>query len=1177
MRLEYIKLIGFKSFVDNTTLSFTSNLTAIVGPNGCGKSNLIDAIRWVMGESSAKQLRGQTLEDVVFNGCRTRKAAGQAAVELIFDNKQARLGGQYRQYTQLAIRREITREGQSVYYLNGTRCRRRDIRDIFLGTGLGPRSYAIIEQGMISRLVEAKPDELRTYVEEAAGISKYKERRRETEHSLQHTQENLNRLKDISNELNRQSKNLQRQANKAERYKSLKAEKRLLETQLHALRYQTVIQELRAESITLKKNEISIEKVYTQQQKLEKEIALLHKTNDIIRDKAQQIQASSYQAKNDIIRLQESLTHQKLQLEQQQKEKQQLNTKLASLVQQLQKTEQTKIQLTLTSQKITEAMSLCQTDLARQQSTLQQCQQATEKWQLAWDEFNRVFSQLNQKKQLTLTHSQIYQQRYDELIIYITQATQELDEQNQILLANNNLAQLKDLLANAHQQKQSLQAEQEKSIQQINQQRAKLQLLRNELDDYKDQLRTNQAKSTSLISLQEEILGQTEKSSIGWLTRHRLTNHARLAQTIEVEPGWEHAIESVLHPYLHAICLNEEDSLEYFLNQSLPNHPLAFFLKKTSAHDPSLALSIRTDLPLLSQKITCNWLIEELLLGVYAVDSPEEACQYLSTLNHYEKIVTREGIYFGKHWLTIPFTKSKSQGLLKRQREITNLRTEQSILQTKLVTSQTEYLRQQTSLHILEKEQVQKQTLLTASVARYADINAEYQLKTLRIEQAQQHIISIKNEIETNKKKMIELQTVLEQIQDDQQTIESQLQQTEMQHNALVDKKTLLQTEVHQATLQLKVYETKWHQLALQQQHSSYELTTTNERLSWIQQEQTKLQKYYLSLTDKLKQSQTPIVSTQAELETKQHLYNQLNDNLKQNQTELQNVLLQLKEKEQQAQALEKDLKLYRDQLEKKRLHYQALQIRANTLLEPLQTNNVNLEQLFETLPPNEQIATHESKLQTIANQLEQLGAVNLIALEEYQAVLKRSTYLEKQCQDLNEALATLELAIQKINRETRQRFQTTFDEINKQFTILFPRLFSGGSACLQLQNPDLPNSGICVMAQPSGKKNSSIQLLSGGEKALTAIALVFSFFQLNPAPFCILDEVDAPLDDTNVIRFCQLVKEMAQELQFIFISHNKIAIEMADCLAGVTMHEPGVSRLVTVDIEKALAISSTY
>lgn len=1174
MRLESIKLAGFKSFVDPTMVAFPSNLTAIVGPNGCGKSNIIDAIRWVMGESSAKQLRGQSLDDVIFNGCHTRKPLGKASIELNFDNSDARLGGQYSSYTQISIRREITREGQSIYSLNGSRCRRRDIRDIFLGTGLGPRSYAIIEQGMISRIVEAKPEELRAYIEEAAGISKYKERRRESELRLEHTQENLDRLNDLREELSQQLKRLQRQANTAERYKTLKQEERFLKAQLQTLRYQAFQKQLNSQLSEIRCVEEQLNTSQREQQHLLAKLGSDRAQQTQARLNIDQVQTEYYELGNTITRLEENLRTQTTQLQQNQQELADLSKRKTDLEQQCQRSEAKQFQINQTLSEFQQKESTLQSNTKHHQLLSTHAEQNYTEWQNQWEIIQTSFAEAKQKQHSAATQHHYHQQQSHTLNLRIDRLQAEHDEQYKILNPQNeDTDNLNEILASVEEKQLHCKTQQEQIIQKIHAQRARLQQVANALDQLKSRLRIAQGEYASLMALQQEALGKREHTLLQWFKKHNLTEQPRLAQLLQVEIGWERAVEVALDQHIQAVCFTDRASLDDFLTNPPPN-TVSLMTKPLPCEHFAISFQSQLALAPISSKFTAPWPLEHLLAGIYVAENVSHAMEHTKQLKSYESIITREGVCLGNHWLRLTADHDHKPGLLQREREITQLKKAQQDIQEQIDTKQIDEQHIQKQLEELEDSHLIVQKQSAELTSQQADLSARYKVQQARITQAKQRLHVIQQELQETQTHHETTRKKLQQTTEEQKIADTQRQHMEKQRLAHVENKEALQHQLNESVTMAKAYEVELHQHELHLQATHHQLNTELATLSSLKQQGKELENRLKQLHEMLDVAENPINSLQQQLNLHVDKRNQLGLQLKESQAQLDIIDTRIKQGEEQSRTLETNLHLDRDALEQQRLLSQELRIRAKTLEEQLQEQGYELEKLLSEIPTID-ITECETQLTKVTQGIDQMGAVNLAALEEQHIVSAREHYLETQHKDLTEALAMLQTAIQKMDKETRNRFKETFDRVNQNFTTLFPRLFSGGVATLQLQDSDLLNSGVSIMAQPPGKRNSTIHLLSGGEKALTATALVFSFFQLNPAPFCMLDEVDAPLDDTNVLRFCKLVKELSHDVQFIFISHNKVAIEMAHHLAGVTMHEPGVSRMVAVDLEKAIAIAT--
>ena len=822
MRLNSIKLSGFKSFVDPTSVTFPSSMSCIVGPNGCGKSNVIDAVRWVLGESSAKNLRSDSMTDVVFNGSSSRKPVSKASVELFFDNKEGRIGGEFSSYSEISVRRSLELDGQSNYYLNGTSCRKKDITDVFLGTGLGPRSYAIIEQGMISQLVSAKPEEMRGYIEEVAGISRYLERKKETESRIKRTKENLSRLEDLREEISRLLFKLQRQAKAAEKYHELRKDETRAQLLLLVSKWRDVSLILEAKEKEVKEQELKVEKINLEKNTSDGEIIKLRAHQIELQTALDKVQQEFYSFGADISRTEQEIS------------------------------------------------------LKKERSK----------------EINEKISTNNM------------------LIESKTSDIEDLDSEKSI--------GLKELTA-----------------------------IENELNSLKEG------------NDQETNAAEAQKIEASWLvfitqTKTILTSFSELIRIIKTKASKNESIEE------HMLKI---ESLEGDLNQ-LESEPVKL------------------------TKLTQDFLI------------------------------------------------NSSEGA-KQQR-----------------------------INLIDK--TDKYTSLQAKLA---SINAE-------------------NSLLTNKLKDLELENI----------------------------------NLHKESDDLR------------------------EPINIIQQKLDNLLSDRLKVEDNLLQSRKAIEECNASI----------------HKIEREKI-----EKEQAAITL-------RELLENLRLERQASKIEQSNIEEQVIELKGELDKIRSELDDDKSVDEYSSDLESIELKISRLGAINLAAMEEYDQESERKELLDGQHNELVEALETLERAITKIDKETRTTFKDTFDKLNKSLSQSFPKLFGGGHAELIMLGDDLLTCGIGISARPPGKKNASVSQLSGGEKALTAIATVFAFFELNPAPFCLLDEVDAPLDDLNTMRFIDLVDEMSQRVQFVYITHNKISMEKSKHLMGVTMQEPGVSRMVAVDVDQAVQMAAS-
>jgi len=1002
MRLTKIKLSGFKSFVDPTTISFPSNLIAIVGPNGCGKSNVIDAIRWVLGEGSAKTLRGDSMADVIFNGSDGRKPVGQASIELIFDNSDGGLGGAYAGYSDLSVRRTVTRDGTSQYYLNNGRCRRKDITQLLLGTGLGANSYSIIEQGMISRLIEAKPEDLRAFLEEAAGISKYKERRRETENRIRHTRENLERLVDLREEIGKQIDRLQRQARAAERYKKLKAEQRRTSAELLALRLVGLKKEAGTQEAELTGKQTALEAALAQQRALESDVERIRADLSEQNDSFSVLQGDYYKIGAEVARLEQSLQHRQ-ELSQRQSE-----------------------DLTTTVKHLDEIEGQIAGDLA---------------------EIKEIEQVLEQEFTPNLERARADRESSARDLVEIEQAM-ELWRQKRDELA-------RQLAENA-----------------------------DDLDSIRGEVQTGLGRLASLEALQEVALGKTVSGVNDWLEAHDLISEPRLGQSLTVKPGWERAVETVLGSYLQAVCVDELDRVAGSL-EKLSQGGLMLIEQGDSVRGKGLMGGKLLDYVEAPVGVT------QLLKNVRVADSLAEALEIRRDLKVDESVITRDGFWLSLSWLRINRDDDPQVGVLARAEEIDSLNEGLGEAQKNLTISQ------------------DRQSSLEEQQSDLESMGVEFKVK---LDQAREGLDQKRDFAQ-------ELEIKIESCRSSKESATAALQRVYAQRDLLLNRQKELNDELDTSkespgnedeTLEVKLNE---------RLDSEVRLTGAREEMA--------------ETDDKLREKQQEVVSQ------------------------------------------EQVVSAARIEVEEMALVVREMQVRAETLAEQLTETSFELEMLEEELPKDATTEIWENSLENIERRIQRLGAINLAAISEYEEQSERKQYLDAQHEDLSDALATLADSIRKIDRETRSRFKETFDETNRGLNNLFPRLFGGGQAHLELDGEDLLNSGVKVMARPPGKRISTIHLLSGGEKALTAVALVFSIFGLNPAPFCLLDEVDAPLDDANIGRFSEIVREMSQHVQFIIITHNKATMEIMHQLTGVTMNEPGVSRLVAVDIDEAVKMAA--
>ncbi len=1169
MRLDKIKIAGFKSFVDPTTVHITSNLTGVVGPNGCGKSNIIDAVRWVMGESSAKHLRGESMADVIFNGSTSRKPVGQATIELVFDNADGSLGGQYASFSEISIKRQVTRDGLSQYFLNGAKCRRRDVTDIFLGTGLGPRSYSIIEQGMISRLIEAKPEELRVFFEEAAGISKYKERRRETENRIKHTRENLDRLNDLREEIDKQLQHLNRQAKTAEKYKTFKEEERQRKAELLALRLRDLDKDAVIQQKAIHERETALEAAKAEQQSIETAMEKDREQHIDATDAFNQVQTRFYGLGSDIARDEQAIQHAREMRSKQTTDLEQLDHNWNEIRQHIDMDEKQIAELSSSLEQIKPQFENARLEAQKYQDSLTSADELMHQWQRDWDEFN-------QKASVPSEQAQIQRTRIEHVEKQIVQAQQRM-QRTQAQLGEVNLDQFNTQISGLElKEKDAVQAmglsqqQLENTKEEIVQLRSRTQEGSQELNDLRGNIHNLQGRLSSLEALQQAALGQADNKVMEWLSEHNLQDAPRLVQKLEVEAGWETAVETVMGLNLEAVCIDDFNSIADLMDR-LDSGSVAFF--DTDAGQTSSSSTHQASR--LSQYVRSPWPLDSLMAGVYAVVSLDEAMALRPQLQDFESVITRDGIWLGSSWVRLIREQDEKSGVIAREQEIKTLTAETQKLQTEyddkhsILESEKSRLREfeesrellQQEVNQAHREQAQAQSQLSAMKSRLEQLTSRYQNLLTEKSEIEQHL---DHDGDTLKQARSLLNNSL-----------ASIEAFSRDREALVTKRESLKEQLDTARQEARKYQDEVHQLDLQQQSMTGQLNSTEQNLSRMRSQMQVLDEQRKELSATLEGSLEPITEMEKRLEVLLSNRVEVEAELQQARKQLEVIDASMREHEQGRHAAEQKMQDVRTELEKARMVWQEFNVRATTLKEQLDQSGYELKDLLETLEEDATEAAWQEMVETLERKIQRLGPINLAAIDEFAEQSERKEYLDSQYVDITSALETLENAIRKIDKESRTRFKETYDKVNNGLQRLFPRVFGGGHAYLELTGEDLLDSGVSVMARPPGKRNSSIHLLSGGEKALTAVALVFAIFELNPAPFCMLDEVDAPLDDANVGRFCELVKEMSETVQFIFITHNKVTMAMSNQLSGVTMHEPGVSRMVAVDVDEAVKLAA--
>ncbi|QNI02113.1 chromosome segregation protein SMC [Halomonas sp. SH5A2] len=1161
MRLTSIRLVGFKSFVDPVTVPFDGNMTAIVGPNGCGKSNIIDAVRWVMGESSAKTLRGESMADVIFNGSTGRKPVGQASIELKFDNRDGAMGGVYAQYAEIAVKRLVTRDGQSNYFFNGQKCRRRDIADLFMGTGLGPRSYAIIGQGMISRLIEARPDDLRATLEEAAGISKYKERRRETENRMRRTQENLERLDDIREELDKQLERLKRQAEAAKRYQALKQQEFQLKGELAVLRGRALRAEQSQQESRVRELEIAVEKDVFGVRQCETRLEQAREQHDELAEVLERHQQQFFETTTRIARLEQDQAHRRSREAQLASD---IETARRDLDEQRQVSEGDQERLAAIEARLEELLpehEALDEQLETLEQTLADASPSLEAAEQQWADADSHWRDASREAERRQDQLRDLEQRIARLQAERQRRRQQRGELADVTALRSEHAECQARKEEAEQRAEAFQAERDQWQQRYSEAKAAYQQATQTRDQQRAALSERQGELASLQALIDAALADHDPQITEALTAHGLAEAPRLGEAISVEPGWERVISWLLAPWLNA-RLVAADQL-----QALPD-ALATDWCLIDQASPSLRGGHRLDALVSGAGALGEW-----LASIHYAESGAEADALLATLAPGESVVTSEGVWRGRGWLHQQANGDGVDALLVTRRRYDELaaRREQDEEALALADAQCEAASE--AIETLEHTRDQQAEDERAHAATLQQLAVTEQRLAQRLEHLESRATELDEELSQLQEDEAELALTLDEQRARWHEAMEQLEMAAETRDKSAEQRDHQREHRERLNQQHAPLKARQQSLALERERLNAESNSLRSQQSRSNESEERLALRIEELEASRETLLEPDELAGEELEELLHQREQQEQRLNDTRQQTQTLAEQLRNDELTRQQHERNLEQSREQLQQRRMDVQALELKAATQDEQLTELGHDGDALAEKLADDATETAWQERLESTTDKIRRLGAINLAAIEEYDQQAERRDYLEAQHAELSEALETLERAIKRIDQETRVRFRDTFDRVNTGLQTLFPRVFGGGTAWLTLTGDDLLETGVAIMARPPGKKNSTIHLLSGGEKALTALSLVFAIFQLNPAPFCMLDEVDAPLDDANVGRYAKLVKEMSENVQFIYITHNKIAMEAAERLMGVTMQEPGVSRMVSVGIEEATAL----
>ena len=1176
MRLKQVKLAGFKSFCDPTTFELPSQLVGIVGPNGCGKSNIIDATRWVLGESRATELRGESMQDVIFNGSLERKPSSRASVELVFDNSLGRIGGAWGGFAEISVKRVLTREGQSTYYINQQAVRRKDVHDIFLGTGLGPRAYAIIGQGTISRIIEAKPDELRVFFEEAAGVSKYKERRRETENRLADTRENLTRVEDILRELHGQISKLDAQAEVAGRYRAMEAERTQKQQWLWLIKRDDAQAEQQLLEKTAESLDLEIEGLQTGLRSAENRMETLREAVHQANDEVSRCQAAYYEVNSEISTLES-------QIRMIAQNRNQAQARLKSLEEQIQSARalsegglQRRQEVEAQLEEAREQQATAEMALAEAEEQLAACE----------DEERERREALESARQAAHTAQQALQVGRVERRSH-EEALAQMQERRQRLQAS--LSQLGDdasdqlerlaLELGAAQEEEARTAEQQQTLE------ARLAEVQAERGPAQEALQAAVTKTTTIearMAVLEQLQArmQGENQMRPWLEKHGLGEDTeRIWQYIRIEPGWETAVEAVLRERVHALEAKSVQQVAAMLQEAPPGKVGLFLTDLPAGAAPLPARPAGRLVPLASlvrcQDARLKPIMAEWLDGFFSAESTEAAFAGRGQLPPGGRFVVREGHAIGRFDVVLFAMDSEGEGVLARQQELQNL--ERELRAQQLLGDEARQQAERIDAMATQlAEQVRAARDASArAVRRVSTATIEHERLAQAVRSREESRQRLSEEIEELALRQTGREEALQALVDGLAEAEEKAEVASEELAAAREAAEMLETTLssrrdHARESELAVRESAYAVRSLEQEIENLRerIARADEQLAQADGNRERLLADLEGMSDEaLREKLEVMLERRMEAEQALSEARGLAD-------ERSGELRRLDEERLRAERGQEPL---RQRLIELRMKEQAARLTAEQMGEALAEASADLAELkasLAALPQRPKPSWLQSEVSRLAQAVARLGPVNLAALDELTAAREREVFLNTQSTDLQEAMATLENAIRTIDQETRSLLQSTYDTVNAEFGRLFPMLFGGGEARLVLTGGEILDAGVQVFAQPPGKKNASIHLLSGGEKALTAIALVFGIFKLNPAPFCLLDEVDAPLDDANTERYAKMVSAMSEETQFVFISHNKIAMEMAHQLIGVTMQEKGVSRLVAVDLTSAVELA---
>ena len=1172
MRLNSIKLSGFKSFAEPTNFMLPGQLVGVVGPNGCGKSNIIDAVRWVLGESKASELRGESMQDVIFNGTTSRKPASRASVELVFDNADHRAGGQWRQFAEIAVKRVLTRDGNSSYFINNQPVRRRDVQDVFLGTGLGPRAYAIIGQGTISRIIESRPEELRLFLEEAAGVSKYKERRRETENRLSDTRENLTRVEDILRELNANLEKLEKQAEVAQRYNQLQSDSTLKQHQVWFLKRNEAQADQARLQAEVDQALNALQSRMADLRHVEADLETLRQSHYAAGDEVNQAQGQLYEASAEVGRLEAEI---RFVVEGRHRVEQRLEQLQEQGSQWLQRSQEAQTEVENLAAQALVADDQSMTLAAQVEEQAQALPELEEAWQQAQHKAREQHAsvvQVQQQIQVLAAEQRSIdeqtrqqQQRRDRL--GTDRAALVSPDQQRLLELQAQYAQASSAAGDGEARLQELQVQ----VPQLDEARRERQAA---VIQEAARLADLRARIDALKALQDKV--RTDGKLKPWLARHGMEALEGLWSRIHIESGWENALEAALREKLGALEVSRLDMVRAFAADA-PPAKLSFFTPPPAGQVHPRA-GLPADCRALSQWLkvhdaSLSALLGDWLQGCYTAAELDQALGWRPLLQPGEVVYVPEGHAVTAHSVSFYAQDTEQAGLLARAQDIENLEKQwraQTLIaeesRTALVRAESAYAQASQRLEEVRQEASAAQSQaygLQVEVLRLTQLADQWRERSQQIESDLAEVDALLMSLQQRR---LLAEASFEDL--DMQLADTQEREAQLGDRVIEAERKLTQCREQQRSLERQAQEAVFSQRSLLARQGELQRTveTAAQQMRDLDAEAIRARDELARLSDAAAQAGLQDALT-LKLSREQHLAAR--------RSAYDDLTAKLRASDERRLLCERELDPLRQRITDLQLKEQACRLGLEQYSQLLADGQADL-QAIEASIKNGQVRLWglQGEIDRIQREILALGPVNLAALDELGTARERKSFLDAQSTDLTDAMNTLEDAIRKIDGETRALLGSTFEQVNHHFGRMFPELFGGGQACLVMTGEEILDAGVQVMAQPPGKKNQTIHLLSGGEKALTAIALVFAIFQLNPAPFCLLDEVDAPLDDANTERYARLVSSMGKQTQFLFISHNKIAMEMAQQLIGVTMQEQGVSRIVAVDMESAVSMT---